>query len=266
MRIFSDPGVERSFYASVILPMSSKYSTYCPSKTAWNLKATITNMKRDCFELNKILQSPSSVFIPADLAMYKYGFLQSDPWNLMLRSSSSLSPRGPDSPLSMIKPAREKLCVGQPQAELQELHDPLPVCRMGENHWTLWTEQWHHNSQLVSPDRYTSASVCLPAFPAVPRVLPIVTAEVWEASVGLLSKEVEAERTVALIDAGLAGCSFSVQNCSLQCDWSDSVDHRHFSVKGSQLGAQNNSCYLGLNFKDHLLFHTVCFICIYPRQ
>ena len=73
------------------------------------------------------------------------------------------------------------------------------------------------------------------------------------------------ERSVALIDAALAGCSFSVQNCSLQRDLSDLVVHRHLSVKGSQLGAQNNS-YLGLNFKDHLLFHTVCFIFICPRQ
>lgn len=74
------------------------------------------------------------------------------------------------------------------------------------------------------------------------------------------------EKSVALIDVALAGCSFSAQNCSLQCDLSDLVDHRHLSVKGSLLGAQNNSCYLGLNFKDHLLFHTVCFIFVYPRQ
>lgn len=57
------------------------------------------------------------------------------------------------------------------------------------------------------------------------------------------------ERSVALIDAALAGCSFSVQNCSLECDLNDLVGHRHLSVKGSQLGAQNNSCYLGLIVK-----------------
>lgn len=76
----------------------------------------------------------------------------------------------------------------------------------------------------------------------------------------------EVERSIALIDTALAGCSFSAQNCSLHCDLSDLVDHRHLSVKGSQLGFQNNSCYPGLNFRDHLLFHAACFIFIYPRQ
>lgn len=74
------------------------------------------------------------------------------------------------------------------------------------------------------------------------------------------------ERSVALIDTALAGCSFSVQNCSPQCDLRNLAAHRLLSVKRSQLGAQNNCCYLGLDFKNNLLFHTVCFIFIYPRQ
>lgn len=69
------------------------------------------------------------------------------------------------------------------------------------------------------------------------------------AAVGLLSKEVEVERSAALIDTALAGCSFSVQNCSLQCDLRDLAARRVLSVKRSQLGARNNCCYLGLNFK-----------------
>lgn len=81
-----------------------------------------------------------------------------------------------------------------------------------------------------------------------------------------LSKEVEVEMSAALTDTALPSCSFSVQNCSLQCDLGDLSAHRLLSVKRSQLGAQNNCCYLGLYFKNNLLFHTVCFIFIYPRQ
>lgn len=182
-------------------------------------------------------------------------------------SSSLSSPpqllEGPNSSLSVVKSAREMCCAGQTQAALKELHNPLLNLQYVAKplHLVDWSMAPQIEAKSSRPSHIpTGVSSWAPS--NSPRILAAVSVE----SVGLLSKEVEVERSAALIDIALAACSFSAQNCSLQCDSRDLAAHRLLSVKRAQLGAQNNCCYLGLNFKNNLLFHTVWFIFIYPRQ
>lgn len=78
----------------------------------------------------------------------------------------------------------------------------------GGKHHTLWNNQWHHKLWLIMPDLTTTLAF-LPKFMSAPKILATAIAKVQQVSVGLLGKEVEVERSVALIDAALAGCSFS---------------------------------------------------------